>query len=482
MDSNQKRGSTGLALKAGFWYVVSNFLVRAMGFLTTPIFSRLMSKADYGEFSNYASWQAMLIIITGAELHSTLARAYYDFKEDYDKYISTVTAASCGITSVVYIFFLLSRGWIYSIVSIPERFVHVLFFTLMFQACKSIYLARERTYYRYKSVAVISVFNLLIPTLISVFLVMFVEETQRLGARIYGFYLPSAVIGLGCALLMLMRGRSFELKYCKYAFRLSIPLLVHYFTAHLLTSTNTIVTKNVLGAEAVSVVSLASSANHILTILLTSLSGAVTTWLMDNMEQGNVKATRRGTLFYVGGISLVAVGVILLSPEVVWILGGKAYASSTALMPGMVVSALIQSVTTIYTIMLTYQKRVVKTALYTTVVAVICILAKVFLLPVYGVMVLPFINMACFAILYFVNYILVRRSGCGKYVNFKGITAILLIICFVMAGSYYLYEHTVIRYAVIAAMAVVALTIMYKYRAVIIKLVKSKFKKKKTNV
>ena len=236
MQEKIERGSTSLALKAGFWYVVSNFLVRAMGFLTTPIFARLMSKADYGEFSNYASWQAILFIITGAELYNTVARAYYDFKDDFDQYLSSITAATVGVTSLFYIFFLLNRSWIFNIVSIPEQYVHILFFTLMFQSCKSIYIARERTLYRYKTVAGISVFNLVIPTLIAVILVIFVEQSQRLTARIYGFYLPSALIGLGCAVLMLRKGRKFDFKYFKYAFKLSIPLLAHYLTANLLTS------------------------------------------------------------------------------------------------------------------------------------------------------------------------------------------------------------------------------------------------------
>ena len=56
MADNEKRGSNGLALKAGFWYVISNFLVKGIAFITTPIFARMMSAENYGEFSNFASW------------------------------------------------------------------------------------------------------------------------------------------------------------------------------------------------------------------------------------------------------------------------------------------------------------------------------------------------------------------------------------------------------------------------------------------
>ena len=152
MAEKEARGSTKLALKAGAWYVISTFLVKSLSFITTPIFSRLMDKTSYGEFSNYASWQTTLLVLTGAELYNTVNRAYYDHKEDFDKYVSSVSIAAIGFTALVYLVFLLGGDWIYNIVSIPREFVHMMFFTLTFQSCKQIYLARERTLYRYKSV------------------------------------------------------------------------------------------------------------------------------------------------------------------------------------------------------------------------------------------------------------------------------------------------------------------------------------------
>ncbi|MBR6801981.1 MAG: oligosaccharide flippase family protein [Eubacteriaceae bacterium] len=481
MTDSEKRGSTNLAIKAGLWYVISTFLVKGLSFITTPVFSRLMSKGDYGEFSNFASWQATLLIIVGAELYNTINRAYYDFSEDFDGYVSTVTITSCMISATLYVLALIGGDYVLSIIAIPKEFIHVLFFVLTFQACKQIYLARERTLYRYKSVAAMSVCNLIIPTLIAVVLVMLSEESSRLSARIYGFYIPSALIGAMCAYVILKRSRKYKFEYCKYAMKLSLPLIANYLSAHLLTSSNTIVTKNVLGSQAVSTVSMSSSANHILTILLQSVSGAVSTWLMDNLNQQNIKAVRKGTLLYVAGVAAVSVGVMLMSPEVIWILGGAKYADSVYLMPGMVVSAMVQSISTIFTIILTYEKKVVKTALYTSIVSVVCILSKMFLLPVFGVIILPFINICCFGTLTAVNYYLVVRAGYGKYINIKGILAVIGFTFVIMGVSYYLYKNTILRYAVIGIMAVAAAVIMYKYRNIILKLINRKLKRKKTN-
>lgn len=479
MSEPQKRGSAALALKAGIWYVVSSFLVKAISFVTTPIFSRLMDKASYGEFTNFASWQTTLLIVVGAELFNTVNRAYYDYNDDFDGYISTITIMGVAISLTFYITALALGDVLFNIIAIPKEYIHILFFTLTFQSCKQIFLSRERTLYRYKSVAAMSVCNLIIPTGIAVFLVIMAQSSSRLGARIYGFYIPSSLIGMMCAYVMLKKSGKFDFGYCKYALKLSVPLVPSYLASHLLASSNTILTKNLLSAEAVATVSMSTSVNHILTILLNSVSGAVTTWLMDNLNLGNVKAVRKGILLYVGGITVISVGVMLVSPEVIWILGGKSYASSVILMPGMVVSAMIQAISTVFTIILTYEKKVVKTGIYTTAVCVVCILAKMKLLPVYGVEVLPYINICSFAVLTAVNYILVAKAGYAKYIDMK---MILLMVAFsvgMIPLSHYLYDHTVVRYMLIGLVASGVLAAMYKYRKIIVKFINKKLRRKK---
>lgn len=481
-ESKLQRGDTALAVKAGFWYVVSSFLVKGMAFITTPIFARLMSEAAYGEFSNFASWQATLLIIAGAELYNTVARAYYDYQGNFDGYVSSITITSCLITMILYLICVLFGEWVFKIVAIPQQYVHVLFFVLMCQSCKQIFMARERTLYRYKTVAAMSFVNLVIPTTIAIVLVMLAPETERLSARIYGFYIPSALIGLCCFITLMKRGRkgvSFE--HVRYAFKLALPMIVHYLTAYLLTSTNVIITKNVLGAEIAAIVSISSSTIHILTVLFQSISGALTTWLMDNLAQKQYRKIRRGSLYYGAGLALVALGVMLLAPEVVWVLGGKKYADAVYLIPSMVVAVTIQSMTTFFTIILTYDKNITKTAIATTIVAAMSLVAKVVLLKLYGYQALPFTNMVAFGILFAVNYLLVKRAGYAETVNIKGLCLLIAALIGLMVCSYLLYRNRTIRYCVVAAVAIAALFVVWKFRSHIMRLLHKRRHKKKAH-
>lgn len=472
-DNQIERGNTVLAVKAGAWYVVSTFFLKSIAFITIPIFSRLLNKSDYGEFSNYANWQAILLILTGAELYNSLSRAYYDYKEKYDQYVSSVTILTLFITSIFYILFLLSSSWIYRIVKIPPQFVHILFFTMFCSACKTIYLTRERTLYRYKSVVAISAVDTVIPTAIAVVLVMLVPETSRLGARIYGFYLPSSVVGLFCAALILRRGRTFKMEHCKYALMLSLPLLLHYLTISLLTSTNTIIAKNIGGAEVSAEVSMATSILHILTMLFTSLSGALTTWVMDNLEQKHMDKIRRETLVYLAGLAAVSIGVILLAPELLAILGGSRYASAVVLIPGLVFAAYLQTMTTIFTIILTYDKNVMETAMFSGIMAVISVVAKVYLFRYYGVLCLPLVNIVVCLVLFFMNYLLICHAGYQQAVDLRQYVLVSVFVLPFVLFSSFLYEHNMIRWVLALTGIVVLLIIAYlfrdKFRAVLLR-------------
>ena len=47
--------SPKIVLKSGLWYTISNFAFRAVAFITTPIFARILTKAEYVEFNNISS-------------------------------------------------------------------------------------------------------------------------------------------------------------------------------------------------------------------------------------------------------------------------------------------------------------------------------------------------------------------------------------------------------------------------------------------
>ena len=70
---NQKLNQ--LALKAGIFYIVGQLFIRGITFLTTPVYTRLLSAAQYGEIRVYESWLLIMVPVMSLCLFRSVDRA-----------------------------------------------------------------------------------------------------------------------------------------------------------------------------------------------------------------------------------------------------------------------------------------------------------------------------------------------------------------------------------------------------------------------
>ena len=84
-ESNDRK-----ALKSGIWYIVANFAVEGIGFLTMPFFLRLMTKEEVGDYTNFITWVALLLPVLTLSLNTSVTLAKFDFKDKVDDFISSV--------------------------------------------------------------------------------------------------------------------------------------------------------------------------------------------------------------------------------------------------------------------------------------------------------------------------------------------------------------------------------------------------------
>ena len=138
------------ALKAGVWYTISNFLAKGLIFLSTPIFTRVLSKTEYGLYSNFATWQVLLLGLVTWELYSTIPRARYDFEKEIDQYISSITLAGSIVTMFFYVMAVLFMPFVSSLLSIEPKYVHILFIYLLTAPALQILQAKHRIFMEYK--------------------------------------------------------------------------------------------------------------------------------------------------------------------------------------------------------------------------------------------------------------------------------------------------------------------------------------------
>ena len=83
------------AVRAGVGYTIGNLLIKGLAFLSIPIFSNLLSTADYGVFNTYSAYMSLFTVVISLGLPSSIRTAHYDFGERSKEYIS------CGALLIV---------------------------------------------------------------------------------------------------------------------------------------------------------------------------------------------------------------------------------------------------------------------------------------------------------------------------------------------------------------------------------------------
>ena len=119
------------------------------------------------------------------------------------------------------------------------------------------------------------------------------------------------------------------------------------------------------------------------------------------------------------------------------------------------------------------------TAVCTAIIAVLGIVSKIYLLPMFGIDILPIINVISFALVLFINYILVVRVGDGQCFQLNFIIPIALVVSFATFVCPYLYSNNFIRYALCLIGVVASFAVLIKTKSFWLGFIKKKLKFRK---
>lgn len=176
-----------LLVKTSFWYTLSMFLTRGIGFITTPIFTRLMTKEQYGDFAVYASWQSILLTICSLELDGTINRARFDYpeKKDFHSYVSSALVLTSLITGVIFALYMIFPHIFDRFFLIDRKYMYIMFAYLFANPAARVFQTTQRIEYKYKVSSAISISVALLSPILGVICILLIKSDPLYG-RIIG--------------------------------------------------------------------------------------------------------------------------------------------------------------------------------------------------------------------------------------------------------------------------------------------------------
>ena len=98
-----------IATKAALWFVFCNIMQKGISTITVPLFTRLLTTAEYGTYSLYISWFNILTIVTSLNLYyGVFNNALNRIRDkcERDKYVSSMQGLTITLTIVLIIIYL----------------------------------------------------------------------------------------------------------------------------------------------------------------------------------------------------------------------------------------------------------------------------------------------------------------------------------------------------------------------------------------
>lgn len=456
MSNNQE------ALKSGVWYMFANFILKSITLISTPIFTRLMTKEDFGLYNNYTSWLGILTVLVTLNLGTTFICAKFDFEEKFDEYIFSILTLSILIGIIWLVLVNIFSEQISKLTGIDGLHLNLMIFYLIALPAVDMFQGRERYAYKYK----ISVFlSLLLSIFTTAVAIMFVLRMKnKLTGRIVGSVLPTVIVGVMLYLYLAKKGRKVNVRYWKYAFPICLPFIPHLLSLTVLNSMDRMMITKICGAEDNALYSLAYTCGTVISLLVNSMNTAFSPWLGEKLYAKANSEIYEVSKKYILLFVTLAAGVMLITPEILFIMGGKSYQEAIYVMPPVAFGCVCQFLYTMFVNIEQFEKKTVGMAFASVSAAVVNYALNRLFIPGYGYIAAAYTTLVSFLWLLLVHMLLVKKLGYSSLYPVKFIFVVLAGMSFYTVVVNYLYMITSVRYVMVLGYGILFISIGWKYR------------------
>ncbi len=317
---------------ASIWYTASNIAAKGISLLLTPVFTRLLSPAEYGAYTLYTSWLGIFTVIgtleiCGAFIYSAFAK-------------SGKRSCDLALSGVLLLFLLnLSLFILYSI--FKSRFdgfsglggllTCMLILQVFFDSILNIFSALKRYSYNYKAVCAVNIASGAMTPLLSLALISLLG--LRGASRIFASFSVS-VLFAAIAFSQMLKGRMREtsprtrLRDILLLLRGTLPTLPHYISLSVIAHSDKLILSSLSSDGSVGKYGVAYSVGFIFSLVGAGISSALSPWLVRRIKNG--EESRAAALLSALLLPLSLLGVIFMGvvPEVFGIIAGGEYMSA----------------------------------------------------------------------------------------------------------------------------------------------------------
>lgn len=469
--------------RAAIWYAICSFIQKGIVFLTTPIFSRLMTKTEFGIFNIFTSWQSIIIIFASLNLASGVyLRGLIKYEEDEEEFSASLHSLFTLIFFAVFAVYLIFSGFWNTLFSLPTEYMLCMFADMLAAVAFHFWSSYQRVQYTYRKLIVVTILNAFLRPVLGVAAIFMMEN--NVAARIYSMTIADVLCFGGFFIAFFVgRHKKISVKYWKYALLYNLPLVPHYLSQIVLNQSDRIMIERLVSADSAGVYSLAYTTALIMYVINQALLNSYNPWMYRNIKEGKFKEINDYSIQLLILIGAANLGLIIFAPEFISILGPKSYHEAIWIIPPVAMSNYFIFMYSLFSNFEFYYEKTHYMMIASVTGAALNVLLNYLMIPVYGYMAAGYTTLICYLGYCLAHYLLMRwilkkEIGKSSIYNMKhilGFSILFMTLGFTFMGF---YNFTAVRYITIVIMAAI---VVYKRKYFIELLNSIRAKKKKSN-
>ena len=448
--------------KATLWYTGCNIINKGMALLTTPIFTRVMSEEQYGQFSIFQSWVSIIIIFTSLNIFlGGYQKGLILFGNDIERFTSSQLGLIITITSGFLGIYIINPSFWDELFQLSPALMIAMFVELYFMPATELWSAKQRFDYKYKKYVVLTILMSFVSLgggIVAVSLTSYKTE-----ARVFADMLAKSLIGMSLLFLLFYRGRLFyDKKYWKYALRFNLPLIPHYLSNYILNQSDRLMIGRMVGKAATAYYSVAYTISSMMLLVVTAVNNSLTPFIYKSIEAEKTENIRRVTNGLVILVACLCTCAVAFAPEVIYIFAGGKYMDAIYVIPPIAFSVLFIFLNSLFSVVEYYYEKTKWISMATCICALRNLLLNFVFIKIYGYYAAGYTTLICYIFLVYMHYLFYKKVLQEKMIKYDfydikliqsiSVGSLVLMIVFVV-----IYKNVLIRYFIVAIILTVSI-------------------------
>lgn len=461
------------AIKAATWYTISNFISKGIFYLCIPIYTRLLTTYEYGQYSNFLSWQAILVSLLTFDLYSAINMAFIDYsdKSNFEGFISTISVFSVIIPFLFGIIILIFRNIFIDIFNVSFLHLVIMISYICFGNTLTIFQTEQIVNQKYILSSILTIFSTCGSVIITLLFAFYMKD--KLTGILFGSVIVTEIVSVFLLFWILRRNLILKKQNLYYAFIIAIPLLPHVLATTILGSSDKVMITKLCGSVDTAMYSLIYTISMVVTMFAASINKAWVPWFFDHLKHYNYEAIKNTVKLILPLGAIISFGICLFAPEIVLILGGTKYESAVFLMPPLILHSICNYYCTLYINIEFYNKKTLGISIATTISSVINIVMNFYFIPLFGYQAAAYTTFFSSIITLIFHLYKVRKQKMLEVFNNKYNLVLLFVTILAIMLLIPIYKNSVLRLMVIFGYIIGISLLLIKYRKNIRKTIKN---------